>query len=141
MKKSHIVFLALAGAGAILSVGIVATIGLIGYVIVVEKENSVNGDAVILNVSEPSGSNHYQHEPIAKVVDGKIVYMNVGSSSCPPILDRAIYDAEYDRYVLTVKSYKNQPCTKDIKALKQTVSQDGEQIIPENADIEILYED
>jgi len=135
MSKKHLIII-IGITALVASFGAILVAGVIMYIIAVEMEDNEN-NMVEMNISseEPYSTLHGSAQ--AEVIDGKIIYTNAGSGSCPPVLDEALYDAESDTYLLKIKKYHNKPCTMDLRGLKQTVTRSDDEQVPQDAHIVI----
>lgn len=73
----------------------------------------------------------------AAVINGEIIYTNMGSSSCPPIIEKALIN-DNDTYELHIIDNTGKICTRDLKSLQQKITRADGQKIPENAKIKLI---
>lgn len=119
MKKRYVIGTALlmAFVGA---AGAVLTFGTMTYLIVKDYEKEHGNDKQLI-VSEYTEQSYDVGESV-EVVDGKIIYTNAGSGSCPLIVESAIYNPETSEYILTLRDYSGSMCTMDYRGIEQTIS-------------------
>lgn len=75
-----------------------------------------------------SGYNYYSGAN-AFVDNGKVVYVNSGSSSCPPVIEKFEKIAK-NSYQIHVKAYGNRACTMDMRPIMQTVEKSNGKFTP-----------
>lgn len=116
--------------------GAVISLGLITYFIAdeYEKESSPSAE---MNVSESEPANVFNGREVI-VEDGKIIFYNAGSGSCPPIVESANYDRKTNSYTLELKKYHNKPCTMDFRGLQQTITHADGTRVNESAEFNIV---
>lgn len=101
-----------------------------------EKQMETKQQSTELLISEKQDVKIYDKK-FAAVVNGEIIYTNMGSSSCPPIIEKALINNN-DTYELHIIDNTGKICTKDLKSLQQKITRTDGQKIPENAKIKLI---
>lgn len=137
MKETKVKWISIILSAAILgAAGAVISLGLITYAITdeYEKESSPSAE---MNVSEAKPANAISEKEIS-FEDGKIIFRNAGSGSCPPVVEKAFYDRKTNSYTLELKKYHNKACTMDFRGLQQTISHTDGRKVNESAEFNIV---
>ena len=96
---------------------------------------------VSLIISAPGNSGDFLSDPgslpSTKIVNGKIVYYNGGSSSCPPIVKKGFLDKD-NVATLEIASYSGRMCTADYRMFSQEISRSDGKDIPTETVIKII---
>lgn len=101
------------------------------------KNNSSFTPSQKFDISEPIPVN-FGRQAEAAVINGKIEYINAGSSTCPPIIERVEYNSDDSSYTLYVKQY-NQVCTADLRGIKQFISYGDGTLISGSSTVRIIH--
>lgn len=96
-------------------------------------------DTLVVTPGEPEGmidlgADGYK----ATVVDGKIVFDNGGSSSCPPLVAEA-KRVEDTLVTLRIADYTDKMCTADFRPYQQIISTTDGTPLPEDTEVKVIY--
>lgn len=101
------------------------------------SSNNETTELKISNIQEGKVDLYHLNNDTLWVEDGKIIYLNSGSSSCPPIIDKAT--EKNNNYTLQEKDYKNDSCTDDLKQMGQIIERVDGKPIGENDNITVNH--
>lgn len=82
------------------------------------KDSSVK--ELIIENAEPEGISDLNNKSNLVLDNGEIHWYSAGSSSCPPVIEKAIYTSEKE-IELTEASYGEFACTMDLRAVHQVI--------------------
>lgn len=71
--------------------------------------------------------------------DGVLIWTSAGSSSCPPLIEKAVLNKSDNTVILTKISYKEQMCTMDMAPVQQMIAMPDDSDLDEN--VEIIFSD